>query len=251
MTIDVTEPKEPGTSPETPAPPPTNGAPGGGTPGGAMTRRQALIAGGGAVVGAAIGVGVTLGIANQNHQQTAATSTTEFAATDSPQILTVSEAVALSAALERLIPSDKNGPGAKEAKVWRYIDINLGGQYASLQPIYSQGLAALDAYAQNTQGKVFARLDATQQDDILKAMEAGTGPGGAAGKTFFRTLRNHAMEGMFGDPAHGGNNNFVGWQLIGYPGPYLVAAPEYQQLGTKIPQIKKSTYSYPNFKVQR
>jgi gluconate 2-dehydrogenase gamma chain len=253
MTIDVKEPREPvGAQPEHPATPPSNGSPDGATPAGGITRRQALLAGGGAVVGVAVGAGVTAGIANANHQQTAAPSTTSaFAATDSPQILTASEALALSAALDRLIPSDATGPGAKEAMVWRYIDINLGGQYASLQPVYSQGLAALDAYAQSTQGKVFARLDAAQQDQILKAMEAGTGPGGAAGKTFFRTMRGHAMEGMFGDPAHGGNANFVGWQLIGYPGPYLVATAEQQQLGTKIPALKKSTYSFPNFKVQR
>jgi gluconate 2-dehydrogenase gamma chain len=252
MTIDVRKPTEPeGAQPESPGPSPTNGSPDGAPPAGGMTRRQALLTGGSAIVGAAIGVGVGVGIANASHPQTAATSTTEFAAANSPQILTASEALALSAALERLIPSDQNGPGAKEAMVWRYIDINLGGQYVSLQPVYSQGLAALDAYAQDKKGKVFGRLDATQQDQILKDMEAGTGPGGAAGKTFFRILRGHAIEGMFGDPAHGGNANFVGWQLIGYPGPYLVAPAEYQQLGTKIPQLKKSTYSFSNFKAQR
>jgi gluconate 2-dehydrogenase gamma chain len=212
-----------------------------------FTRREALITGGAAIVGAAIGAGI-VEVASGSHQQAAAAPSTEFSATDSPQVLTMTEVVALQAALERLIPSDQNGPGAKEAKVWRYIDINLGGQYASLQSIYSQGLAALDTYAQQSQGKTFASLDAAQQDQILKSMEAGTGPGGAAGKTFFRTLRNHALEGMFGDPAHGGNANFVGWQLIGYPGPYLVVKPEYQQLGAKVPLLKKSTYDFPNFR---
>ncbi len=211
-----------------------------------FTRREALITGGAAIVGAAIGAGI-VEVTSGSHQQAAAPST-EFSATDSPQVLSMTELVVLQSALERLIPSDQNGPGAKEAKVWRYIDINLGGQYASLQPIYSQGLAALDAYAQQSQGKTFASLDTAQQDQILKRMEAGTGPGGAAGKTFFRTLRNHALEGMFGDPAHGGNADFVGWQLIGYPGPYLVAKPEYQQLGTKVPLLRKSTYDFPNFK---
>jgi gluconate 2-dehydrogenase gamma chain len=212
-----------------------------------ITRREALITGSAAIVGAAIGAGIAEAVSG-SHQPAAAAPATEFSAPDSPQVLTMTEVVALQAVLDRVIPSDQNGPGAKEAKVWRYIDINLGGAYASLQPMYSQGLAALDTYAQQSQGKAFARLDAAQQDQILKSMEAGTGPGGAAGKTFFRTLRNHALEGMFGDPAHGGNADFVGWQLIGYPGPYLVAKPEYQQLGTKVPLLRKSTYDFPNFK---
>jgi gluconate 2-dehydrogenase gamma chain len=213
-----------------------------------ITRREALITGSAAIAGAAIGAGI-VELASGSHQSAvAAAPSSEFSATDSPQVLTMTEVVVLQAVLDRLIPSDQNGPGAKEAKVWRYIDINLGGQYASLQPMYSQGLAALDRYAQQSQGKAFSRLDAAQQDQILKGMEAGTGPGGAAGKPFFRTLRNHALEGMFGDPAHGGNAGFVGWQLIGYPGPYLVAKAEYQQLGTKVPLLKKSTYDFPNFR---
>jgi gluconate 2-dehydrogenase gamma chain len=212
-----------------------------------ITRREALITGSAAIVGAAIGAGIVEAVSG-SHQRAAAAPPTESFGTDSPQVLTMTEVVALQAVLDRLIPSDQNGPGAKEAKVWRYIDINLGGAYASLQPMYSQGLAALDAYAQQSQGKAFARLDAAQQDRLLQSMEAGTGPGGAAGKNFFRTLRNHALEGMFGDPAHGGNADFVGWQLIGYPGPYLVAKPEYQQLGTKVPLLRKSTYDFPNFK---
>jgi gluconate 2-dehydrogenase gamma chain len=217
------------------------------TPSAGITRREALITGSAAIVGAAIGAGIVEAVSG-SHQPAAAAAATEFSATDSPQVLTMTEVVALQAVLDRVIPSDQNGPGAKEAKVWRYIDINLGGAYASLQPMYSQGLAALDTYAQRSQGKAFARLDTAQQDQLLKSMEAGTGPAGAAGKTFFRTLRNHALEGMFGDPAHGGNADFVGWQLIGYPGPYLVAKPEYQQLGTKVPLLRKSTYDFPNFK---
>jgi hypothetical protein len=29
---------------------------------------------------------------------------------------------------------------------------------------------------------------------------------------------NHTRQGTFGDPYYGGNANFVGWDLIGYPG---------------------------------
>jgi gluconate 2-dehydrogenase gamma chain len=230
---------------------------------GGMTRRQTLLAGGGVIVGAAIGVGATLAV-EQRTQPTPATqptpgaqptpaptsTTSGFAATSSPQTLTVSQVVVLAAALDRLIPSDENGPGAREAMVWRYIDINLGGQYTPLQSMYSDGLANLDDYAQQMQGQPFAQLEAAKQDAILRAMQAGTGPGGATGKTFFQVLHQHALEGMFGDPSHGGNANFVGWNLIGHPGAVLVFPAEWQAVDAKVPLANKSTYDYPNFSFQ-
>jgi gluconate 2-dehydrogenase gamma chain len=222
-----------------------------------------LLTGGGLIVGAAIGVGATLTL-EQRTQPTPATQLTPggqptpaptsaasgFAPTSSPRTLTASQVLILAAALDRLIPSDENGPGAKEAMVWRYIDINLGGQYAALQPAYAEGLASLDDYAQQTQRQPFAHLEATQQDAILKAMQAGTGPGGGTGKAFFQVLRQHALEGMFGDPAHGGNANFVGWNLIGYPGVRLVMPAEWQAVDAQVPPSNKSTYDYSNFSFQ-
>jgi len=228
-----------------------------------MTRRQTLLTGGGLIVGAAIGVGTTLAV-EQRTQPTPATqptpggqptpaptsSTSGVAPISSPQTLTASQVLVLGAALDRLIPSDENGPGAKEAMVWRYIDLNLGGQYTALQPTYAEGLANLDNYAQQTQGQPFARLEAAQQDAILKAMQGGTGPGGGAGKAFFQVLRQHAVEGMFGDPSHGGNANFVGWNLIGYPGARLVMPAEWQAVDARVPPSNKSTYDYSNFSFQ-
>ena len=38
---------------------------------------------------------------------------------------------------------------------------------------------------------------------------------------FFALLRTHTIEGMFCDPMHGGNANFVGWKLVGFPGPQM------------------------------
>ena len=34
----------------------------------------------------------------------------------------------------------------------------------------------------------------------------------------FTMILTHAIQGMFGDPAHGGNVGFVGWKLVGFPG---------------------------------
>ena len=38
------------------------------------------------------------------------------------------------------------------------------------------------------------------------------------------------MQGTFGDPYYGGNANFVGWDLIGYPGVRLAVTADEQRL---------------------
>jgi len=35
---------------------------------------------------------------------------------------------------------------------------------------------------------------------------------------FFRIVREHTIQGFFGDPAYGGNRDTVGWKLVGFPG---------------------------------
>ena len=46
---------------------------------------------------------------------------------------------------------------------------------------------------------------------------AATGFTGSSAQ-FFALVLNHTRQGMFGDPYYGGNANFVGWDLLGYPG---------------------------------
>lgn len=141
--------------------------------------------------------------------------------------LTNAELTTLKAALDRIIPNDDLGPGANEMGVFVYIDRALGGRVAATLPIYQQGLAALDTAA-GSGG--FAALDADQQDAILTAAEAGELAGDPGG--FFATLIANTREGMFSDPIHGGNVNFAGWDLIGYPGVKLSWTAEDQAINS-------------------
>ena len=38
-------------------------------------------------------------------------------------------------------------------------------------------------------------------------------------KDFFALLWQNTQEGFLADPMYGGNRNFVGWRLVGFPGP--------------------------------
>ena len=48
--------------------------------------------------------------------------------------------------------------------------------------------------------------------------------------TFFTLVRAHTIQGTFCDPYYGGNANFVGWDLIGYPGVRLAVTANDQRL---------------------
>jgi gluconate 2-dehydrogenase gamma chain len=147
--------------------------------------------------------------------------------TYSPVNLTADELTTLKAVLDRLIPKDDLGPGANEAGVFVYIDRALGGRAASSKPILKKGLGALDAAA-GSGG--FKGLSADKQDAMLTDAEKGKLSG--APKTFFATLLGHTREGMFCDPIHGGNVNFAGWDLMGYPGIKLVWTAEDQAVNS-------------------
>jgi len=133
----------------------------------------------------------------------------------------------VAAFAERLMPGAPGKPGARDANVVNYIDLALAGAYADQQDFYRRGLAQLDAYCANAHGKPFAKLGAAQQDEVIGALEQGkasefTFP---TAQAFFNTLRTHTMEGMFADPVYGGNKDFAGWKLVGFPGAQLFYTP--------------------------
>lgn len=163
--------------------------------------------------------------------------------------LTLPEVRFLDAAVERLIPADELGPGAKDAGVTVFIDRQLcstWGVYARAyrmgpwsegtpqqgfqcpltpQEIYRQAIREIDALCTKQHGCAFSLLKPEQQDAILKDLEAGKIELVAMrSKVFFDLLLKSTMEGYFSDPMYGGNRDKVGWKLLGFPG---VASAEY------------------------
>ena len=160
--------------------------------------------------------------------------------------LTATEADALDAMLDRLIPTDALGPGASEARVLRYVDKALDGELRADRPRYAAGLAALDDYARSRFGSRFADLTVAQQDTILRELEQNAAPGFPGGsRAFFDLVREHALQGMFGDPYHGGNANFVGWDLLAFTGIRMVYTEAEQQLDVAVVPAHKSAVDYP------
>src|SRR5262249_48458713 len=131
-----------------------------------------------------------------------------------------------------------------------YIDRALGGPLAASRTAYTSGLAALDRYARASHGKPFTELAPIDQDAVLVDLEtsAATGFTGSSG-AFFALVLNHTHQGTFGDPYYGGNANFVGWDLLGYPGVRtMVTAADQQKLEKgELKPNHKSAYDYDAF----
>jgi len=163
--------------------------------------------------------------------------------------LSSAEAETLRAIIARLIPADENGPGALEARADRFIDRALAGALKNQRSLYTSGLAAVDAYAKSSKGSAFAKLPAAEQDAILREMQANraTGFPEQGSGQFFNLVRTHTIQGTFSDPFYGGNENFIGWELIGYPGARVAVSQNLQRIDIRPEPSRKSAYDYPMF----
>jgi gluconate 2-dehydrogenase gamma chain len=157
--------------------------------------------------------------------------------------LTQPEIRFLDAALERLIPADEFGPGAKEADVAYYIDRQLcsvwgthGRNYRAgpwlegtpqqgfqsrltPQEIYRASIRETNQRCNAKYGKNFEFLSAAQRDEVLHALEEGAiDLPSVSSNLFFDLLWRNTEEGFFADPIYGGNRDKVGWKLLGFPG---------------------------------
>lgn len=165
--------------------------------------------------------------------------------------LTEPEVRFLDAAVERLIPADELGPGAREAGVTCYIDRQLcsvwgthGRNYRSgpwlegtpeqgfqsrltPQEIYRYGIRETNDYCRAKHDRYFEFLPAAERDQILAALEHGRiDLPSLSSKLFFDILWRNTEEGYFADPIYGGNQGKVGWKLLGFPG---VASGAYRE----------------------
>jgi len=162
--------------------------------------------------------------------------------------LTAYEADLLEAICARIIPTDANGPGAREARAAHYIDRALGGALSSSRQAYSAGLAAFDAYCKSSRRAPFTELSPRDQDSVLIDVETGAATGFTGSPAaFFGMVRTHTLQGTFGDPFYGGNANFVGWDMIGYPGVRTNVSAEEQRLGAKLTPNHQSAYDNQMF----
>jgi len=159
--------------------------------------------------------------------------------------LDAGQATTLAAVVDRMFPPDEACPGATALGVVSYIDRQLATAWGRGERMYTQepyrvaedgahgwqsrlspagayacGLAALRRHARERFGIDFAAASASEQDELIAAMERGELAGfeDISSAQFFDLLHANVQEGLFGDPRHGGNRDLLGWRWIGLPG---------------------------------
>jgi gluconate 2-dehydrogenase gamma chain len=171
---------------------------------------------------------------------------------------TPAELAFVEAAVARIIPKDELGPGAKEAGVADFIDHQLAGPFGRAEDWYMKGpwrqgvdeqgyqipltpaqlyrvaIADIDAHVHKQYGKAFAELDGAAQDKVFEAIDKDELKlPNAHARTFFEMLVQNTVEGFLADPIYYGNRDFIGWKLIGFPGPRYNYVSEIDQYGKK------------------
>ncbi|HEY3520328.1 MAG TPA: gluconate 2-dehydrogenase subunit 3 family protein, partial [Rhodanobacteraceae bacterium] len=184
------------------------------------------------------------------------TSSKASAASGAPNFLQPGERDFVRAAVARLIPKDDLGAGALEAGVDVFIDSQLAGPFGQAAGQYMHGpfhlgakeqgyqlpftpaqvyrlcIPRVDKHCRDKHGSTFAQLNADQQDQVLHDLQDGKIDLGEIPSTsFFGLLWQNTKEGFFADPIYGGNRDFIGWKLIGYPGPRYNYVNEIERYG--------------------
>ena len=145
---------------------------------------------------------------------------------ESFKVLTTNEARTLAVIADRIFPKTDT-PGAVEIGVLNYIETALAGDYASLVPLYRQGIDAVNRHSRAQYGAAFADLSDCQRDGILVDFEAGRVATFKKAAEFFETVRYHVLEGVFCEPHYGGNKDMAGWRLVNFPGQQFGYADAY------------------------
>jgi len=118
-------------------------------------------------------------------------------------VLQPDEAIEFEAIVSRIIPTT-DSPGAREAGVIHFLDQTFGTFNAG---ILSPARGMLQQFQSGIEGdKLFSALTDQEQDSYLESNEE---------TPFFGMMRFLTMCGFFGMSKYGGNQDDIGYQLIG------------------------------------
>lgn len=147
------------------------------------------------------------------------------------RFFTPDEALCIIAFCEQIIPKDQS-PGATDAGVIHYIDRQLSGVFYYDQENYRIGIKNIQDYCGKNNGKKFESLGFDEQIKFLKMMESNQigESDWTNGKCsdFFNLVRSHTMQGFYGSPIHGGNKDFMSFEMLRIDYPLVIGQNRYR-----------------------
>jgi len=147
------------------------------------------------------------------------------------RFFTPDEAKCIIAFCEQIIPKDES-PGATDAGVIYYIDRQLAGVFHYDQDTYRTGIKYLQAYCSKTASSTFELLVPLEQQKIMKLMESNQiketeWPQGKPAE-FFNLVLSHTMQGFYGSPIHGGNKDYMSFEMLRIDYPLVIGQNRYR-----------------------
>lgn len=122
----------------------------------------------------------------------------------------VREGETMAALAETILPGGEL-PGADDAGAVYFVDHALDQLFPHFVEVIRPGLedldvrAAAEAEAAGDAEAPFATLPQDRREALVREIEQ---------EPFFQVARLLVVMGMFSDPVHGGNRDFVGWDLL-------------------------------------
>ncbi len=140
------------------------------------------------------------------------------------RFLTTAEAATLDALCETLIPADHDA-GASQAR----RRASLTGNWPDTIARFSRFTARASLHWRRRPMRGSMRLSRRCRPlagrELVRALESGKLPAAlwspAAQIEFFHQVLEHTMQGFYGSPRHGGNDQAVSWRMLGLPEPPL------------------------------
>lgn len=158
---------------------------------------------------------------------------TRFGAKARPRHRFLSDADAdlLAEICNQIVPRD-DIPGAGDAGAVEFIDRQLGGPYATHRNTYRIGLESVRQTCAQQYGKTFHDLSSPEKIAVLQALEGGKVPKALwrdpSAAAFFNVVLAHTMQSFYGSPRHGGNRDYVSYQMLGLEAPQVVGQNRYR-----------------------
>jgi gluconate 2-dehydrogenase gamma chain len=127
-------------------------------------------------------------------------------------VLTSERRRTLEALVDRILPGIE-GPGAAATGVATAVEGAIVDPFLRrLRPGIEKALDGLDARAEEKHARAFSACTSSEQDELLDELGRDAHP---MMRMFLRTAIALSLEGLLGDPVHGGNRDGRGWSAVG------------------------------------
>jgi gluconate 2-dehydrogenase gamma chain len=166
-----------------------------------MSRRDAIKSLGAGVIASLPVLGSTANAQDKamaDHMNHTAPKATAAAKKAAPlKFFTEAENKTLIELSERIIPTDDNSPGAKEARVSEYIDMIASIANDQTKKEWRDGLAAINKMSRDKFAKEFADATEQQQVQLLTEISKNERSPKSVEEKFFKMMKNATIDGYY------------------------------------------------------